>query len=126
MRAIDTNVLVHLITRDHPPQTAAAEQFVREGAWVSPLVLTEAIWVLASVYDVGPAAQATAIEMLLDHRDLTVHDRETVVAALALLRSKPTLGFSDCLILETARRAGHIPLGTFDAKLGKAPGAERL
>jgi predicted nucleic-acid-binding protein len=126
MRAVDTNVLVRLIARDDKKQTASAEGFVSEGAWVSLIVLTEAIWVLASVYDVGSAGQATAVEMLLDHKDLTIHDREVVVAALALFRTRPTLGFSDCLILETARKAGHLPLGTFDGKLGRVAGAQRL
>src|SRR5215203_2449707 len=114
MRAVDTNVLVRLITRDDRDQTASAESFVSKGAWVSTIVLTEAIWVLASVYDIGSAGQATAVEMLLNHRDLTIHDRDIVAAALALFRTRPTLGFSDCLILEMARKAGHLPLGTFD------------
>jgi len=126
MRAIDTNVLVRLIVRDDPHQTASADAFVAEGAWVSLIVLTEAIWVLASVYDVNSAGQATAVDMLLDHRDLTIHDREIVSAALALFRAKPTLGFSGCLILETARKSGHLPLGTFDGKLGRLPGAQKL
>lgn len=51
MRAVDTNVLVRLITRDDPDQTASAEKFISEGAWMSTLVLTEALWVLASVYE---------------------------------------------------------------------------
>jgi predicted nucleic-acid-binding protein len=69
---------------------------------------------------------ATAIEMLLDHRDLTVQDAEVAAAALGYFRRKPALGFSDCLILEIARKAGHLPLGTFDAALAKLEGAERL
>ena len=43
-----------------------------------------------------------------------------------LFRSRPALGFSDCLILEIARKAGHLPLGTFDRELGKIDGAKRL
>ena len=34
--------------------------------------------------------------------------------------------FHDCLMLEAARKAGHLPLGTFDRALGRLPGAERL
>jgi predicted nucleic acid-binding protein len=41
-------------------------------------------------------------------------------------RSRPAVGFSDCLLLEIARRAGDLPLGTFDRNLGKPDGAERL
>jgi predicted nucleic acid-binding protein len=29
-------------------------------------------------------------------------------------------------LLETARKAGHLPLGTFDRNLAKLDGAERL
>jgi predicted nucleic-acid-binding protein len=72
MRAVDTNVLVRLVTRDDAEQVAVAEAFIAPGAWVSHLVLAEAMWVLASVYDLGPSAIVTAVEMLLNHRDLSV------------------------------------------------------
>jgi len=52
--------------------------------------------------------------MVLRHRDLTIQDADSVAAALEQYRSRPRLGFSDCLILEVARKAGHLPLGTFD------------
>jgi predicted nucleic-acid-binding protein len=126
MRAVDTNVLVRLATRDDPQQTAAAEAFVTSGAWVSQLVLMEALWVLGSVYDLGPEKIATAVEMLLNHRDLTIQDADTVEAALEQFRKQPALGFSDCLILEVARKAGHLPLGTFDRDLGKLDGTQKL
>jgi predicted nucleic-acid-binding protein len=126
MRAVDTNVLVRLATRDDARQVAAAETFVAKGAWVSHLVLAEATWVLASVYDRSPTDIATAVDMFLNHRDLTVQDADVVAAALADFRRKPALGFSDCLILEIARKAGHLPLGTFDANFAKLDGAERL
>lgn len=126
MRAVDTNVLVRLVTRDDPRQVAAAEAFVARGAWVSHVVLVEAIWVLISAYELEPAEVAVAVDMLLNHRDLTVQDGDAVVAALALYRAKPSLGFSDCLVLEVARKAGHLPLGTFDRDLSRRDGAQRL
>ena len=55
------------------------------------------------------AAQAAAVEMLLSH-----------------FRKRPALGFSDCLVLEASRKAGHLPLGTFDRRLGKLEGAQGL
>jgi predicted nucleic-acid-binding protein len=126
MRAVDTNVLVRLLTRDDMRQTALAESFVAKGAWVSVLALAEAVWVLDSVYEVRSIDQAKAIEMLLSHRQLTLQDRETIASALALFRTKPSLGFSDCLMLEMARKAGNLPLGTFDRNLGKIEGAQKL
>jgi predicted nucleic-acid-binding protein len=49
MRAVDTNVLVRLVTRDDPGQALQADTFVEKGAWVSVLALAEATWVLGSV-----------------------------------------------------------------------------
>jgi predicted nucleic-acid-binding protein len=126
MRAVDTNVLVRLVTRDDAKQTAAAERFIEGGAWVSHLVLMEATWVLATVYDVASSEMAVAVDMLLNHKDLTVHDADVVALALQQFQAKPALGFSDCLVLEVARKAGHLPLGTFDRNLGKLEGAERI
>lgn len=126
MRAIDTNVLVRLVTRDDEQQVAAAEAFVEKGAWVPQLAVAEATWVLSAVYDLDARAIATAVEMLLNHKDLTLEGSEVVAHALERFRKRPALGFSDCLILEVSRKAGHLPLGTFDRVLGKLEGAEKL
>jgi predicted nucleic-acid-binding protein len=126
MRAVDTNILVRLVARDDPKQVSAAESFVARGAWVSHVVLVEAVWVLTSVYELEAPAIATAVEMLLNHRDLTIQDSDVVVAALEHYRVRPAVSFSDCLVLEVARKAGHLPLGTFDRDMGKLDGAQRL
>lgn len=126
MRAVDTNVLVRLVTRDDAKQVAAADAFVAAGAWVPHLALAEATWALASVYGRGPAAIAMAIDMLLNHQHLTVQDADAVAAAIEQFRKRPALGFSDCLMVEVTRKAGHGPLGTFDRNLGKVDGASKL
>ncbi len=64
--------------------------------------------------------------MFLNHRDLTLQDSEAVGAALEHFRERPKLGFSDCLVLEVARKAGHLPLGTFDRELDELDGVQRL
>ena len=126
MRAVDTNVLVRLIARDEPAQLRAAESFIERGAWVSHLVLAETVWVLRAAYARDANAIATAIEMLLAHESLSVENPDVVTAAVQSFRAKPALGFSDCLVLEIARKAGHLPMGTFDRSLGKVSGAQRL
>lgn len=126
MRAVDTNVLVRLATRDDARQVTAAEAFVARGAWVSHLVLAETMWVLSAVYELAPPQIATAVEMLLEHKELTLQDPDVVLAALEHFRRRPALGFSDCLVLEISRKAGHLPLGTFDRELSKLDGTQRL
>ena len=126
MRAIDTNVLVRLLVRDDRRQINAAEKFVGKGAWVSHLVLVETLWVLDAVYDRSAEQIGSAAEMLLAHAELTLQDADVVAAALSQFRARPALGFSDCLVLESARKAGHLPLGTFDRQLAKLDGTQRL
>lgn len=126
MRAIDTNVLVRLIARDHAEQTEAAEAFVARGAWVSHLVLAETVWVLESVYGFEAGAVANAVDMLLHHAQIVVQDSSVAAAALAGFRRRAAAEFSDCLNLEIARRSGCLPLGTFDRALGRMDAAERI
>jgi predicted nucleic-acid-binding protein len=126
MRAVDTNVLVRIIAQDDANQLRAAERFISSGAWVSHLVLAETVWVLAAIYGRKPAEVAAAVETLLGHETLTIEDPDVVGAALAQFRARPTLKFSDCLILEIARKAGHVPIGTFDKDLAKLSGVERV
>jgi predicted nucleic-acid-binding protein len=126
MRAIDTNVLARILVGDELSQLASAESFIQQGAWVSTLVLAETIWAMDTIYSISPIRQADAIEALLGHEHLVLQNPEAVKAALQLFRSRPALGFSDCLILELARQAGHLPLGTFDRSLAKAAGAQKL
>lgn len=126
MRAVDTTLLVRLAVRDDPRQVSAAEAFVASGAWVSQLVLLEFVWVLESVYRLGAGELAAAVDILLNHAQLTVDGSEAVAAALDRFRGRTGVAFSDCLVLEAARKAGHLPLGTFDRKLARLPGAVRV
>jgi predicted nucleic-acid-binding protein len=124
--AVDTNVLVRLIARDEPTQVRVAEEFVSRGAWISHLVLAETVWVLDSVYGLSRDKLTVAVEMLLNHRELTLQDSEVVSEALENYRKRTAVDFSDCLVLGIAKKAGHMPIGTFDRDFAKMEGIQRL
>jgi len=126
MRALDTNLLVPLIVRDDAAQVEAAETFVSGGAWISQLVLAETIWVLDAVHGRSMHQLAAAIEMMLNHEHLSIQDSDVVARALKQFRAQPRVRFSDCLVLEIARKAGHLPLGTFDRQLSRLEGTQHL
>lgn len=126
MLAVDTNILVRLLARDDLKQAKLADQFVAKGVWVSHLVLAETLWVLKSAYERSPSQLCAVLGILLAHESLVLQDADTVSAALAHFQSKPALGFSDCLVLEIARKAGHVPLGTFDKALSKLVNTQKL
>lgn len=99
MRTVETNVLVRLLTGDDRKQLALAEAFVAPGAWISHVVLSEAIWVLDSVFSASPQSLAQSIQMLLEHDTLVLQDSDVVEAALAHFVARPALGFTrarDC------------------------------
>jgi predicted nucleic-acid-binding protein len=126
MLAVDTNVLVRLVVRDDALQARTAELAVAKGAWISHLVLAETLWVLDAVYDLSREKIATAVEMLLNHAVLSIQDSEVVQSALDQFRARGGIDFSDCLVLEIARKAGHLPLATFDRDFAKLNDVERL
>lgn len=90
------------------------------------MVLVELAWVLDAVYGRGRAEIAGALEMLLEQEHLTVQDADVAAAAISVYRGGGGRDFADCLILEIARKAGHLPVGTFDRGLAKLEGTERL
>jgi predicted nucleic-acid-binding protein len=126
MLAVDTNVLVRLLARDDAAQVRTAEEFAIKGAWVSHLVLAETLWVLDSVYNLSREQISTAVEMLLNHQVLTLQDADVVSAALTHFRGYSRVDFSDCLALEIARKAGYVPLVTFDRDFAKLADVQRL
>src|SRR5437868_1830595 len=126
MRAVDTNILVRIVTRDDEDQRARADAFIERGAWVPHLALAEMVWTLRVSYKFAHSEVTLAIGMLLQHKQLVFQDADVVEAALEHYRRKPALGFTDCLMLEIARKAGHLPLGTFDGALSKLDGAQKL
>ena len=98
MIAVDTNVLVRLLTGDDPKQEAAARSlFGRESIWIAKTVLLETAWVLRSLYRFEEAAIRDAFIKLLGLENVQAEDESTVAAALALTRAG--VEFADALHL---------------------------
>jgi predicted nucleic acid-binding protein len=126
VKAIDAGVLLRLATRDDPREVAAAEAFIAGGAWVSHLVLAEAVAALAGAYSLAPAQIADAVGILLEHERLSLQEPDVVAAALGLFRENPEVSYGDCLVVEVARKAGHLPVGTLDSRVGALGGGSTL
>ena len=95
MRAVDTNVLIRLFTRDDSNQALIADRFIEDGAWVPQLVVVEAIWVLASVYRRSTADLIGYIEICCgiktsSFKTPTWSSRPSIFSALARRWVSPT------------------------------------
>jgi predicted nucleic-acid-binding protein len=85
MTAVDTNVLVRLLTGDDPKQAAAARTlFVSEQVFIAKTVLLETAWVLRSLYGFEERAIRDAFIKLLGLKSVDMEDEPSVAAALAL------------------------------------------
>jgi len=122
MTAVDTNVLVRLLTGDDPTQADAAQALFAAGpVWIAKTVLLETSWVLRSLYKFGGDSVCAAFGKLLGLPNVEAEDEPAVAAALALtahgiefadalhLTSRPPearfVSFDKAFVLR-ARRAG--------------------
>jgi predicted nucleic-acid-binding protein len=88
MTAVDTNVVVRLLTGDEPKQAAAARALFAAGPiWIAKTVLLETGWVLRSLYGFDEGAVRTAFTKLLGLKNVHVQDESSLAAALAVTAS---------------------------------------
>jgi predicted nucleic-acid-binding protein len=117
MIALDTNVLVRVVTADDPAQLEAALAVMRsEALWVCKTVLLETEWVLRYTYRLSRDETLRAFRGLLGYRTLQVEDRGCVLQALSLCEKG--LDFADALHLASCGPADRF--ATFDRHLAKA------
>jgi predicted nucleic-acid-binding protein len=127
LAAIDTNVLVRLLTQDDPVLTPKAEAYLAAHAplWISVAVLVETFYVLTKLYQWEKPALQAMLQASTHSRQFVFQDQPAVVAA-ANQWVTAKAGFVDCLNVELARTHGTGPLATFDAGAAGLPGAARL
>jgi predicted nucleic-acid-binding protein len=114
--ALDTNVIVRLVTADDPGQLQAARAVFEAGdLWVGKTVFLETEWVLRYSYELRRPAIREVFRKLLGYPQLQVEDRSAVLRALTLYSQG--LHFGDALHLASSRDAERF--ATFDQPLAK-------
>lgn len=109
--AVDTNVLVRLLTGDHPAQYQASRKlFSSESIFVPDSVVLETEWVLRAAYDLEPSAVCMALRKVFGLENVNVGNPEAVSRALDW--HEVGLDFADALHLSLS--SGHEVLKTFD------------
>jgi predicted nucleic-acid-binding protein len=115
--AIDTNVLVRVVTNDDPEQAKRAMKRMRsDTVWVSRTVLLETEWVLRHAYKLDVAAIGKAFATVLGVASVEVEDRAAVLRALAWYGTG--MDFADALHLAASDAASAFV--SFDRDLAKA------
>jgi predicted nucleic-acid-binding protein len=121
MIAIDTNVLVRLVTDDNPRQAQLAQEALEGAARdgqplvIVHVVLCELVWVLTRGYGYTKAQCLDVLERLLGFGGLSFESRQVASAATKAWRSSQA-DFSDAIIGLTAAGLGAQHVLTFDKK----------
>jgi predicted nucleic-acid-binding protein len=112
MIAIDTNLLVRLITNDVPPQAQLVLQLIKswQPLWIPKTVLLELEWVLRAVYKIEREKIHQAFMDLLGLPNAVIEQLDEV--RLALTYYQQGMDFADALHLATSQQA--FELYTFD------------
>jgi len=129
--ALDTNILIRLLTKDDPDQTALAERLLQKAAdaeepcFISDPVLCEVEWVLESSYGAKRGDILAAMQELLGGDLFVFEDREVLRQAIVTYQESKA-DFSDCLIGAKARARGARTTYTFERVLAREQGFTRL
>jgi len=85
MTAVDTNVVVRLLTQDDAKQAAAAKSLFAAGPiWIAKTVLLETGWVLRSLYGFDERTIRDAFTKLLGLKNVHTEDKASMADALSL------------------------------------------
>jgi predicted nucleic-acid-binding protein len=114
--ALDTNVLVRVVTGDDPHQLPAAVEVMRhESLFLAKSVLLESEWVLRYTYRLRRETIAQVVDKLLGYRNLRLEHPIAVARALDWYRDG--MDFADALHLASSGEAERF--ATFDRTLAE-------
>jgi len=131
MIALDTNILVRLITRDDEAQALRAKIVFDAHAdeigalFVTDIVLIELCWTLARSYGFGRVDIARTVQAILDNASIALESPVAAKHALAHFKGSKA-DFPDCMIVAKSDAAGCQRLLSFDRRMETLPGVEIL
>jgi predicted nucleic-acid-binding protein len=116
MLAVDTNVIVRIVTNDDPEQTQrAVALFERERIFIAKTVLLEVEWVLRFSYHLPRGIIAPTLRKVVGLQQVEVENPDEIF--IALDGYEQGLDFADALHLASSGRAEGF--ATFDQKMAK-------
>lgn len=132
MRSIDTNILLrHLLQDhdDHSPRASALLLAVRreqERIFCPPTVIFETIHVLHRRAGLYREDISWALTNLIELPNFVMAEEAIVIDALNFWAKQSPLDYADCYHLALTREFGMTQIYTFDRKMDRFPGVERV
>ena len=116
MIAVDTNILIRILTKDDPVQSKRAAQLMeRNDILIPKTVIMETEWVLRYAYGIDKKTIQQAFRKLLGLPNVHVEDSQALFQAVSWYEEG--FDFADALHLASSSRANRF--ATFDKALVK-------
>lgn len=116
MIAVDTNLLVRILTNDDPNQARRAVKILKsDDIFIPKTVLLETEWILRHAYEIERSNILIGFQKLLGLPNVNVEDPDSTYQAISWYESK--FDFADALHLASSRRCEGF--ATFDGSFIK-------
>ena len=115
---LDTNVVVRFLTRDPSPLAHRADRLLARAEAgeialrLTPIIVAEIVWTLASRYGQRPDGIASAMSAILRSDGILADERDALLEALNIMVER-RVSFPDAYVAVSARRAEE-PVCSFD------------
>jgi len=129
---LDTNILLRYFLRDYPDQWPRCVSLMEEIArgersvLVSETVVFETVFVLEKRRQVPRPEIASALLSFIELSSVVLSGKHVVRDAFALYVEHPGLSFADCYHVIFALKHGITQIFTFDKRIGRIPGVQRI
>lgn len=129
---IDTNIFIYHLTHNHPghsPRCTALMEQIEAGDIEAVTTITavdETLRVLTKIFDHTRSNAMRAMSILLSQPELEIEHRRAVLHAMDFWVEQSPLSFADCYHLALTKELGMTQIYTFDKKMDRYPGVERI
>jgi predicted nucleic acid-binding protein len=129
---LDANILVYYLTQNHEEYSRRSTTLMdalgncRTTAVCASTAILEAIYGLDKAFQVPKAVTHRAMKAIVQTPAISFDHREALVEALDYWHGQGPLSITDCYHLALAKSLGLDAIYSFDRKMGRYPGVERL
>lgn len=129
---LDTNILIYHLTQNHLEHSKASTTLLRkvelgeQEVYCPSTAILESVFVLQKQFDVDRETIASLLGGFLTLPAVQSEYKKALLRALAFWQDNKSIHFPDCYHLALTKELGMTQIYSFDKKMDRYPGIERI